>query len=104
MFVTIIVLFLKILFSAFCLWAGMKITKVQGNFLAMLIIATIGTLLTLTPVAGWIIGTIAMFFLICKWTDAALFPDAILMVVVARGVGFLIALALGGMLVSLKSA
>ncbi len=85
----------SILFSAFCLWAGMKLTRVEGSFIAMLIIATISTLFGLIPTVGWIIGTIAMFFLICKWTNANFWPDAVLMVVVARVVG-----VLGGFVVS----
>ena len=91
----------SILFSAFCLWAGMKLTKVEGTFLAMLIIATISTFLALIPIGGWIIGTIAMFFLICKWTDANFWPDAILMVVVARAVGIFGGIALRGLLANM---
>ena len=93
----IVVVVVSILFSAFCLWAGMKITKVEGTFLAMLIVATVSTLLSLIPMVGGIIGTIAMFILICKWTGANLWPDAILMVVVARGVGIFVGIALAGL-------
>ncbi|NOY75896.1 MAG: hypothetical protein GXP32_08935 [Kiritimatiellaeota bacterium] len=83
-----------ILFSAFCLWAGMKITKVEGNFLAMLLIAAISTILGFIPMVGWLLGPVAMFFLICKWTGASFWPDAVLMVVVARGVGMFVGIAL----------
>jgi hypothetical protein len=92
----------SVLFSAFCLWAGMKITKVEGSFIGMLVISIITTLLGLIPGVGWVLGTIAMFVLICKWTGANFWPDAILMVVVARIVGIfggaLIAAVLVGML------
>jgi len=101
MILIIIGVIVSILFSAFCLWAGMKLTKVEGTFLAMLIIAIISTLLGLIPMAGWIIGTIAMFFLICKWTNANFWPDAILMVVVARGVGIFGGIALGRLLANM---
>jgi hypothetical protein len=57
-------------FSAVCLWAGMKLTKVDGTFVSMLVIAAVSSLLGLIPYDGWIVGTIVMFVLICKWTDA----------------------------------
>ena len=85
----IIALSVAIVISAVCLWLGMKITKVDGTFIAMFLIATVSTLLALIPTGGWIIGTIVMFILICKWTDASFFPDAVLMVIVARGVAIL---------------
>ena len=44
------------------------------------------TLMALIPTGGWLIGTVVMFVLICKWTDANFFPDAVLMVIVARAV------------------
>ena len=83
----IVVFIIRTVFSAFCLWAGMKLTKVNGAFLAMLIIAAVSALLGLIPMVGLIIGTVVMFVLICKWTDAEFWPDAVLMVVVAEIVG-----------------
>jgi hypothetical protein len=85
---------IAILISAACLWAGMKITKVEGSFAGMLGIATVSSLFGLIPVVGWILGTVVMFVLICKWTTANFWPDAILMVVVARLVGILSAFVL----------
>jgi len=85
-------------FSAFCLWAGMKLTKVDGTFVSMLIIAAVSSLLGIIPYAGWLIGTIVMFVLICKWTDAEFWPDAVLMVVVARIVSIAGGLFLAGLI------
>ena len=87
---TIVVFIIRVVFFAFCLWAGMKLTKLKGDFLAMLIIAVVSALLSLIPVVGLIIGAIAMFVLICKWTDANFWPDAVLMVLVAEVVGILL--------------
>ena len=86
--ISIIVAFLVgTVVSAACLWAGMKLTKVDGTFPGMLLIAAISSLVGLIPLVGWLVGTIVMFVLICKWTDAEFWPDAVLMVVVAQVVG-----------------
>lgn len=86
------------LFSAFCLWLGMKITKVDGTFLAMLIIAGVSSIFSLIPYAGGFISMIVMFVLIYKWTDANLWPDAVLMVIVAWGAGFIGVVLLASMI------
>ena len=89
------------LFSACCLWAGMKLTKVDGTFLAMLIISAVSSLVGLIPMLGWLISTIVMFILICKWTDAEFWPDAVLMVVVANAVGTFGGLFLASLIASI---
>ena len=40
------------LLSAVCLWAGMKITNVDGSFVAMLIVASVSTALGFIPLGG----------------------------------------------------
>lgn len=72
------------LLSAVCLWGGMKLTSVEGSFGAMLAIAAVSSGLGLIPMVGWFLGIIAMFALICTLTDANFWPDAILMVLVAK--------------------
>lgn len=83
-------------FSAGCLWIGMKLTNVEGTFGTMLGIAAISSLASfalafigLMPCVGWLINIIVMFVLICKWTDAEFWPDAIGMVLIAGVVGIL---------------
>ena len=93
----IVVFIIRTVFSAFCLWAGMKLTKVKGDFLAMLIIAAVSALLSLIPMVGWVVGAIAMFVLICKWTNAEFWPDAVLMVLVAEVVGIVCSSSLSGL-------
>lgn len=97
MIVIIVGLVIGTLISACCLWAAMKLTHIDGSFLAMLIIAAVSSLLGIIPVAGWALGTIAMYVLICKWTDAQFWPDAVWMVVVAKLVGVFGGLALAGL-------
>ena len=86
------------LFSAICLWVAMLLTRLQGTFVAIATIAAISTLVGLIPVVGWILAIIVMFVLICKWTDAEFWPDAVLMVVVANVVSAIARAALVGLL------
>jgi len=55
----------------------------------MVIIAAVSSLTGLVPTVGGLISLIVMFVLICKWTDAPLWPDAVLMVAVAGLIGLL---------------
>jgi hypothetical protein len=77
-------------FSACCLWAGMRLCKINGMFSAMLIVAAVSSLTGLVPMVGWLISLIVMLVLICKWTDANLWPHAVMMVLVADLIGVLI--------------
>lgn len=81
--------------GAVCLWAGMKLTRVDGTFLGMLLIAAISSLVGLIPLVGWLASLVVGFVLISKWTDAQFWPDAVLMVIVANFVGIF-----GGMLLA----
>ena len=90
------------LFSAFCLWVGMKVTKVDGTFGIMLGIAAISSLARMLPICiglipcvGWMLGLIVMLMLLCKWTDADLWPEAIGIVVISALVGILVQVFLG---------
>jgi len=70
------------------LWVGMKITKVEGTFLAMLIIAAATMLVGLIPGVGWILSLIALYFMLHKWTSAEFWPDSVILVTVAWLVRF----------------
>ncbi len=83
------------LFTAFCLWAAMKITKVEGNFPQILVIALVSCLaLFLLPGFGRLVAILVMGFLIWRWIGADLWPDTVLMVIVARLVSMLALIAL----------
>ncbi len=60
----------------------------------MLLIAAISSAAALVPVVGWILSLVVMFVLICKWTDADLWPHAVLMVLAADLLGLLIGIYL----------
>ncbi len=77
-----------------CLWVAMKITRVGGTIVSVLI-ASLGSFAAAAlagyfvgPIVGMLAGTIVLYILVCKFTDADLFPDAFLMVIV-RNVLFL---------------
>lgn len=72
------------LIMAACLWAGMRLTGVGGTFAAMLAVAAIASALQLIPYVGWLIALVVMLSLISRWTDAPVWPDAVLMVLVAN--------------------
>ncbi len=71
------------------LWLAMKITKVEGTFLAMLIIAAVTMLVGLIPGFGWILSLVALYFMLHKWTTAEFWPDSVILVVVAGAVRFI---------------
>ena len=73
-----------------CLWIAMKITRVGGNIVGVLIAATgsffAGALAGFVagPLVAILASTIVLYVLICNVTDASFFPDAFLMVVVSN--------------------
>lgn len=74
----------------------MKLTNVEGTVVALFGIAAISSLAGVVPAfivpipcIGWLLSLIVMFVLICKWTDAEFWPDAIGMVLIAGVVGIL---------------
>ena len=73
--------------STLCLWGGMKITKVDGPIIGLVITSAICTLVGMIPLGIFssIISYIVMCVLIYKFTNAdRIWPDVILMVLVAR--------------------
>jgi hypothetical protein len=69
------------------LFLAMIITRVNFSVPRLLIIATVPTVAVLLPIGFFlqlILGTVLMYVLIVKLTDAKLFPDAVLAVMVAN--------------------
>ncbi len=85
----LLVLSVGTLLSAISLWIAMKLTRVNGSIVAVLIIAFVSSLVARIPVGGNILSAVVTLFLICRLTSAELWPDAVLMMVVARGVAML---------------
>lgn len=84
MLATLVTFIIDMLVFTVCLWLAMDITGVKGSFRAMMVTVVVSSLLGLIPFAGMILSSISMFVLICKLTDAELWPDAVLMVVAAQ--------------------
>jgi hypothetical protein len=72
------------------LWIAMRITGVHGQFIHLLLASLISGFVGLIPFAGWLLSLAVLLGLICYWTDANLFPDAVLMVIVAWGIRMLV--------------
>jgi hypothetical protein len=73
-----------------CLFVAMKITRVGGTIVSVLI-ASFGSFAVAAlagyfvgPIVAMLAGTVVLYVLICKLTDADVFPDAFLMVIVAN--------------------
>lgn len=71
------------------LYAALKITKNQGTYPGMLVIAAVTTLLNLIPVVGPLLALIAFFALLTKLSDAPFWPDAVLIGIVYVALGYL---------------
>lgn len=83
-------LFIYSVLYAVCLWIGMKYMKEQGSFAALVFIAFASSLAGLVPYVGIVLSIIVMFGLICKLLDVDLWPDAVLIVVVANSIVWLV--------------
>jgi hypothetical protein len=100
---TLVALVVEILFGAFSLWVAAKVTRVETTFLNMLAVAAASSVAGLVPLVGWLLGLVVMFLLIRKLTNADIWPDAVLMVVVSWIISLLAGLFLAGMILSLLS-
>ncbi len=83
-----------------CLWLAMKLTKEQGSFLLLLAAVFIAALVGLIPYVGGFLSFVVLIVLISKWTTAEIWPDAVLMVVVAWGLAAIANFAIKAALVS----
>ena len=87
MHVVIIAFLVQLTVSAFVLWLAMKLTKEEGSFLGLLAAAFIASLAGLMPIPYFsgLFSFIVLLILISKFTTAEIWPDAVLIVVVAWG-------------------
>jgi hypothetical protein len=86
----------QVVAATVALWLAMKLTKVKGSFLSLLAAASIAALAGLIPIpyVGWILPFIVLLVLVSCWTTAEVWPDAVLMVVVAWFFADLVTIAL----------
>ena len=87
----IIGFFVQLIVSAIALWLVMKLTKEEGSFLGLLAAAFVASLASLLPIPYFsgLVSFIVLLILISKFTTAEIWPDAVLIVVVAWGLASL---------------
>jgi len=80
--------------SAFALWLAM--TKEDGPFLGLLAAAFISSLASLLPIPYFsgLLSFVVLLILISKFTTAEIWPDAVLIVVIAWGLAALANIAI----------
>jgi len=91
----------QVVIATASLWLAMKLTKVEGSVVGLFAAAFTATLLELiyVPYVGWILPFVVLLVLISRWTNAEIWPDAVLMVVVAWGLEILFTIGLRMVLV-----
>jgi uncharacterized protein YacL len=92
----ILAFIVQLVISTVALWLAMKFTKEEGPFWGLLVAAFASSLVNMLPIpyVGWILSLIVLLVLISKFTSAEIWPDAVLIVVVAWGLANLANFAL----------
>lgn len=96
MHVVIITFLVQLMVTAFTLWLAIKLTKEEGSFLGLVAAASIASLTGRLPIPYFsgLLSFIVLLILISKFTTAEIWPDAVLIVVVAWGLAALANVAL----------
>ena len=96
MYVVILAFLVRLMVTTFALWLAMKLTKEEGPFLGLLAAAFIASLAGLLPIPYFsgLLSFIVLLIMISKFTTAEIWPDAVLIVVVAWGLATLVNVAL----------
>jgi len=96
MHVVIITFLVQLIVSTIALWLAMKLTKEQGPFLGLLAAAFIASLAGLLPIPYFsgLLSLVVLLIMISKFTTAEIWPDTVLIVVVAWGLAALANIAL----------
>jgi len=92
------------LISGALIWVAGKITSVDIRFfevvisvVAAAVVAIVASFLALPPVVGWLSSVIVLFYLLKKYSQASIWPDLILMVLISKIVAMLVSGALNNM-------
>ncbi len=88
---------LDALIGGVILWLAAKITSVDLVLRETVIAAGGAAVVSLIPVVGWALSLVVLFVLLKKFSEANIWPDIILMVIVSRLVSFVALIALGGL-------
>ena len=87
----IIAFFVRLTVYAVALWLAMKLIKEEGSFPGLFAAAFIASLAGMIPIPYFsgLLSFIVLLILISKFTTAEIFPDAVLIVIVAWGLAAL---------------
>lgn len=80
------------------LWIAMKIVRVDGSFLALLLASVISILLGLIPYAGGILSFACLLYLLYQWTDMDSWLYGFFMVLIARALAMLAFVGIYGLI------
>lgn len=102
----VIVLFVVVVIRTIILWMAMRMTKVEGNIIHVFLAAGASALVGLIPLffISQILSFIVLIWLISLWTTAEPWPDAVLIVVVAWVISYLVSLYILGLLEHIASS
>ena len=101
-----ILIFVAVTIQTIILWIAMRLTKVEGNILHVFLAAGAATLVSRIPplfipqtiFISQILSFVVLVLLLSFWTTAEPWPDAVLIVVVAWVISYLVSLYLLGLL------
>ncbi len=91
MHIAILAFLVQLIVSAVALWIAMKLTNENGSFLGVLAAAFIASLAGMLPIPYFsgLLSFIVLLIFISKFTTAEIWPDAVLIVLVAGGLSIL---------------
>jgi len=78
------------------LWFSAKITCVDLRLREAFFTAGVTSIVSLVPTMGWGLSILVLFILLHKFSDAKIWPDIFLMVIVGRLVSFLLMWTVAG--------
>jgi len=90
-----IIFSIDVLVSTLSIWIATKFSFVDAELKIIAVIIVFVSILSLIPVAGWLIGIIAFFYLLIKLTGCS-FGDAIWVVLFAKLASFIVSMVFLG--------
>jgi len=96
--ITLIALFmvLSLLLSSTALWVAAKIVQTEFSFQQAVIASVATTAISIIPSIGWILSFVVLFYIIKQFSDADIWPDILLMVLISRVITLAITFGLFG--------
>lgn len=93
----LIYLVLDALVGGLFLWLAARITSVDLSLRETVLAAGGAAAASLVPGVGWMLSLVVLFVLLKKFSQADIWPDILLMVIISRLVAFVVLLSLFGL-------